>query len=172
MVECIRGWLKDAGPFAASVAVVLVTISFNVWQRRFAKQQLRHQLYDRRMVVYGAFRDLLLALPDKGDDEIKARVRKASIARFEVAFLFEGNLRLQTYLDRLCERVNDEVLENIVSLDTLKRAGIRSGPEVVQGISSGASQLSAAKLEIPGEHLERLPQEFAPFLKLTDFSKR
>jgi hypothetical protein len=172
MAECIRGWLKDVGPFTVSVAVVLVTISFNFWQRRLAKQQLRHQLYDRRMVVYGAFRDLLLALPEKGDDEIKALVRRASIARFEVAFLFEGNLKLQTYLDQLCKRVNDEVLKNIVSLDTLKQAGITSGLEIVQDIRKRATQLGAAKLEIPGEHLERLPQEFAPFLKLTDFSTR
>lgn len=66
--ECIRGWLKDGAPIAVSIAVLIVTWSYNRWQRRLAKQQLRYQLYERRMAIYVIFRELLLALPEKDDD--------------------------------------------------------------------------------------------------------
>jgi hypothetical protein len=168
MTECIRGWIKDCAPILVSIAVLVVTLSFNSWQRRLAKQQLRHQLYERRMAIYVSFRELLLALPEKDDDEIKALFRKASIARFEVPFLFEDDPKLQTYLEQLCKRVGDEVYGNIVSIEALKRAGAMADPLIVQK----ATQLGTAKLEIPGDHLPQLPKEFAAFLKLTDFSKR
>jgi hypothetical protein len=168
MTECIRGWLKDAAPIVVSIAVLIVTLFFNSWQRRLAKQQLRHQLYERRMAIYSVFRELLLALPEKDDDEIRTLFRKASIARFEVPFLFEDDPKLQAYLEQLCKRVGDEVIHNIVSIEALKRAGGMSDALIVQR----AALLGAAKLEIPGDHLPQLPKEFAVFLKLTDFSKR
>jgi hypothetical protein len=168
MTECIRGWLKDGAPIVVSIAVLIVTLSFNSWQRRLAKQQLRHQLFERRMAIYVIFRELLLALPEKDDDEIKALFRKASIARFEVPFLFEDDPKLQAYLEKLCKRVGDDVYGNIVSIEALKRAGVMADPQIIQK----AAQLGAAKLEIPGDHLPQLPKEFAAFLTLTDFSKR
>lgn len=173
MSECVLRWLRDFAPIAVSIAVLVVTLSFNSWQRRLAREHLRHQLYERRVAVYGAFRELLLALPEKSDDEIKALFRKASIARFEVAFLFEDDKNLQAYLEQLCRRVTDEVINNIFFLDGMKQqTAIMNDPQIAQDFARRANQLGVAKLKIPGDHLTQLPQEFAAFLKLTDFLKR
>lgn len=68
-----------------------MTWFFNRWQKRLAKQKLRHDLYDRKMAIYVAFRELLLALPDiKKSDDIKALLYKANIARLEAPFLFDN----------------------------------------------------------------------------------
>lgn len=156
-----------------SVAVLVVTLSFNSWQRRVAREQLRHQLYERRVSVYGAFRELLLTLPEKTDDEIMALFRKASIARFEVPFLFEDDRKLQVFLDQLCMRVTEEVINNIFFVDGVRQqSAIITDPKIAQDFSARVNQLGVAKLKIPEDHLARLPQEFAPFLKLTDLSKR
>jgi hypothetical protein len=108
MAVTIHEWVKDLAPVVVSIAVLWVTISFNRWQGRLAKQKLRHDLYERRMAVYIAFRDLLIALPEKGDEEIKASHRKASIARFEASFLFDDP-NLPTYLEDVCKQVSDQV---------------------------------------------------------------
>jgi len=81
MGERIRGWLKDFAAVAVSIAVLAVTLSFNSWQRRLAKQQLKHQLYERRTAIYTAFRELVLVLPEKNNDEITALFRKANTTR-------------------------------------------------------------------------------------------
>jgi hypothetical protein len=47
-----------------------------------------------------------------------------------------------------------------------------NNPQMVQDIMNKTTRLGAAKLEIPDRHLQQLPQEFAGFLKLTDFSRR
>jgi len=173
MSECILQWVKDLAPIVVSMAVLVVTLSFNSWQRRVAREQLRHQLYERRVSVYGAFRELLLALPEKTDDEIKALFRKASIARFEVPFLFEDDRKLQDYLELLCTRVTEEVINNIFFVDGVRQqSAIIKDPQVAQDFAARVNQLGVAKLKIPEDHLARLPQEFAPFLMLTDLSKR
>jgi hypothetical protein len=171
--SCVPEWLKDLAPVVVSIAVLGVTFSFNRWQRRLAKEQLRHQLYERRAAIYAAFRELLIALPEKSDNEIKTLFRKATIARFEVPFLFEYDPKLQAYLEQLCKQVGEDVISNIVSLDAMGRAGLpMNDPQMIQDMMNKTSQLGAAKLEIPDRHLRELPQEFARFLKLTDFSKR
>ena len=173
MSECILLWGKDLAPIVVSIAVLVVTLSFNRWQRRMAREQLRHQLYERRVSVYSALRELLLALPEKTDDEIKAAFRQASIARFEVPFLFEDDRKLQAYLDQLCKRVTEDVVNNIFFVDGMKQqAAIMRDPQFAQDFATRVNQLGVAKLKIPEDHLTRLPQEFAPFLKLTDLSKR
>lgn len=173
MSEGILQWVKDFAPVAVSIAVLVVTLSFNSWQRRVAREQLRHQLYERRASVYAAFRELLLTLPEKTDDEIKALFRKASIVRFEVPFLFEDDHKLQNYLDELCSRVTKEVINNIFFVDGVRQqSAIITDPQIAQDFAARVNQLGVAKLEIQEDHLSRLPQEFAPFLKLTDLSKR
>jgi hypothetical protein len=77
-----------------------VPLWFQIWQVLLAKQKLRHELYDRRMAIYVASKDLLLALPKKGDDEIKAAHRKASIALLDAPFLLD-NPKIQAYLEEL-----------------------------------------------------------------------
>jgi hypothetical protein len=81
----ILEWLKALVPAFIALAVLIVTGLFYYWQVRLAKRKLRHELYDRRMAIYVAFRELLIALPDTktSDDDIKALVRKANIARLE-----------------------------------------------------------------------------------------
>lgn len=173
MSERILQWVEDFAPTAVSIAVLVVTCSFNRWQRRVGREQLRHQLYERRMSVYGAFRELLLALPERTDDEIKAIFRQASIARFEVPFLFEDDRNLQAYLEQLCKRVTEEVINNIFFVEGMKEhPAIMSDPQSLRDVAAHANQLGVSRLKIPEDYLARLPQEFAPFLKLTDLSKR
>jgi hypothetical protein len=173
MSEWVLKWVRDFAPVVVSIAVLVVTFSFNRWQRRLAREQLRHQLYERRVAVYSAFRELLLALPEKSDDEIKALFRKASIARFEVPFLFDNDAKLRVYLEQICERTTEEVINNIFFVDGMKQqSAIMNDPQIARDFATRANQLGLAKLKIPEDHLTRLPQEFAPFLKLTDFSKR
>lgn len=174
MTECVLSWVKDFAPIIVSIAVIWVTLSFNSWQRRLAREQLRHQLYERRIAVYGAFRELLLALPEKDNDEIKGLFfGKLRIARSEVPFLFEDDPKLQAYLEQLCKRVTEEVINNIFFTDGIKQQpAIMHDPKVAQDFATRANQLALAKLKIPEDHLARLPEEFAPFLRLTDLSKR
>jgi hypothetical protein len=88
---------EGLGPLLLAVVVAIDTWQFQKWQVRLAKQKLRHDLYDRRLAIYVAFQELLLALPKKSDDEIKAALRKASIARFEAPFLL-GDPKIPAYL--------------------------------------------------------------------------
>jgi hypothetical protein len=76
-------WLKVLGPILLAAVVGIATWKFQQWQVRLAKQKLGHELYGRRMAIYVAFRELLMALPEKGDEEIKTLFRNANIARFE-----------------------------------------------------------------------------------------
>jgi hypothetical protein len=70
--------------------------------------KLRHDLYDRRFAIYVAFRELLLALIEKNNDEITVAFRKASIARFEAPFVL-ADTKIGAHLDALCKQVTDDV---------------------------------------------------------------
>jgi hypothetical protein len=166
-------WLKDLGPMAVSLAIFFLTLSFNRWQRRLAREQLRHQLYERRVAVYDDFRELLLALASGAgrDDRIGQLFLKASNARCQIPFLFEDNQELKTYLDQLCDRVRTDVISNIMYLDGMKQAGTPIDAQIGKEMANRATRLSEAPLEIATKHLEELPKQFAPFLKMTDFSK-
>lgn len=164
-----RAWLRDLGPTLVALAVFWLTWSYNRWQVRFAKQKLRQDLYDRRFAIYVAFQELLLALPEKGDDEIRAAFRKASVARLQAPFLL-GDTEIQVYLERLCKRVHEDVIANIMYCDAIRRdPALRTIPEVVAELTTRASHLGKAKLDLPDQHLKELPQRFAAFLTLQDF---
>ncbi len=170
MVATVHECLKDLAPVVVSIAVFLVTLSFNRWQVRLAKQKLRHDLYDRRMTVYAAFRELLIALPEKGDDEIKVLLRKANIARFEAPFLFD-NVNLPAYLEELCKQITEEVIGNTMFVQALKNeTALKNNPEAACEFMQRAARPGIAKLEIPEHHLRELPQQFAE-LKLRDLWK-
>ncbi len=166
MTVTVHEWLKDSVPVVVSIAVLFVTLSFNGWQKRLAKQKLRHDLYDRRIAIYVAFWELLTALPDtkKSDDDFKALLLKANSARYHV--------NLPTYLEQLCTQINEEVIGPIMYLDAMNKqiAAIQNDPEAVKKRVEAAARLGAAKLDIPQRHLKELNQEFAE-LKLTDFWK-
>jgi hypothetical protein len=163
----ILEWLKALVPSFLALAVLIVTGLFYYWQVRLAKQKLRHDLYDRRIAIYVAFRELLIALPEK-DDEIKALLRKANIARFEAPFLF-NDVNLPAYLVQLCEQITEEVIGNRMFVEAVKNeAGLMNNPEVAPEFAKRAARFGVAKLEIPDRHLRELPQHFAE-LKLTDF---
>jgi hypothetical protein len=170
MAVTIHEWVKDLAPVVVSIAVLWVTISFNRWQGRLAKQKLRHDLYERRMAVYIAFRDLLIALPEKGDEEIKASHRKASIARFEASFLFDDP-NLPTYLEDVCKQVSDKVIANATFLEVMRNQTQMNDPQMIQDFARRAAQLGEAKIEIPDRHLKELSRQFGPSLKLSDFWK-
>jgi hypothetical protein len=165
-------WLKALGPLVLGVAVLWAAVWFQKWQVLLAKQKLRHELYDRRMVIYVAFRELLIALPEKGDDDIKGLLRKAAVARFDAPFLLGDDPNIQAYLDELCKRVTDDVIANINFLDAARDQGtLMTDPLAVREFTERASRLGTAKLDIPDRHLRELPQRFAKSLNLTDFWK-
>ena len=107
--SCILEWLKAIGPVAVALAVLIATCWFYRWQIRLAKQKLRHDLYERRFAIYAAFRELLLAFIEKGDDEIMAAFRKASIARFEARFVLDDP-KIDPNLDALCKQATADVM--------------------------------------------------------------
>ena len=163
--------LKVLGPFLLAIVVAFATWRFQDWQVRLAKQKLRHDLYDRRFAIYLAFQELLLALPERGDDEIKAAFRRAAIARLEAPFLL-ADPKIQAYLEALCKQVTDDVIGNIMFLDAVKQHGeLMNDPQACRDMIDRASRLGTAKLSLPDRHLGELSEQFAEFLKLTDFWK-
>ena len=169
----ILQWLKDFVPIVASVAVIVVTISFNRWQRRLEREKLRHSLYDRRMAVYICFRELLLGLLGKTDDELQALYQKSFIASQEVSFLFEEKGDLKTYLEELCDRILKEVIQNIDYFEGVKQFQNPTDitVEIRKELIERTEVFGASKLKIHNEHLQKLPEKFAPFLRLTDSPK-
>jgi len=170
VATCVLEWLKILGPLLLALVVAIATWRFQKWQVRLAKQKLRHDLYDRRLAIYIAFQELLLALPEKSDDEIKAAFRRANIARFEVPFLL-GDPKIQAYLETLCKQVTDDVMSNIMYFDAMKPHGTMNDPQVCRDFAERADRLGKAKLILPDRHFGELSEQFAKFLKLTDFWK-
>ena len=164
----IHEWLKDLGPLFVSLAVLWVTCWFSRWQVRLARQKLRHDLYDRRFAIYTAFQELLLALLDKSDDEIRAAFRKCYVARSEAPFLL-ADQQIQAYLEDLYKQVKEGVIGNIMLLQS--NGGTMNDPQIRREAAEKASRLGAAKLTLADRHLGELSQRFARFLKLTDFWK-
>jgi len=161
-------WLKDLGPLFVSLAVFFVTWSFYRWQRRLAKQKLRHDLYDRRFAIYMAFQELLLALVEPGHDEMAA-LKKANIALSQASFLFDDRL-LQKYLKDLYEQTQRIITDNMV------RQGIQKYPEMMNDpkVARDLGKLALRRSNVPSalaDHFSELPQQFARVLKLTDFWK-
>ena len=167
---CILDWLKAIGPLAITLAVFVATCWFYRWQVRLAKQKLRHDLFDRRFAIYAAFRELLLALIEKNDDEIKAAFQKASIARFEARFVLDDP-KIDTTLEALCKQANDDVISNIVYFDAMRPHGTMNDPQISREFAERGGRLGKAKLDLVGRYFEELPKQFEKYLKLTDFSK-
>ena len=155
-----------------SVAVLVATLKFNIWQKKLGKQQLRNKLYDRRLPVYLVFRELLQVLSEKGDDQIKAVFQRARFGLLEVPFLFEDNPDLQAYLEKVCTRITDAVINNTVDMNT-KREDVLYDHDNQRAHESEErkKQYSATKRKIQGEYLPQLHGKFGAFLNLTDFSK-
>jgi hypothetical protein len=169
-VICILEWLKAVGPVAVALAVFIVTYRFYRWQIRLAKQKLRHDLYDRRFAIYAAFRELLIALIEKSNEEIMAAYQKASIARIEAQFVLDDS-KLEAILDNLCKQVTDDVISNIMYIDGMKPHLATVDPQTCRDFAERVDCLGKAKLIILGRYFEELPKQFANFLKLTDFWK-
>jgi hypothetical protein len=167
---CILEWLKATGPIVVALLVLFVTWRFYVWQIRLAKQKLRHDLYDRRLAIYVAFRELLFALIEKNNDEIMAAFRKASFARLEAPFLLD-NQKVQITLEALCKQVTDDVVSNIMYIDGMKAHLPTSDPHTRRDFGERADRLGKAKLTIPDRYFGQLSEQFAEDLKLTDFWK-
>ena len=161
---------KDISLRAVSLAVFFATRLFNIWQKEFGKQQHRNRLYDRRLLVYLVFRELLLVLSEKGDDEIKAVFQRAKFALIEVPFLFEDNPDIQAYLENVCARIADSVINNTTDMST-KREDVLYDHDNQRARESEArrKKYSATKLKIQGEYLPQLLGKFGPSLYLTDF---
>jgi len=159
--------LGDLGAFFVSLAVFGVTFWFSRWQVRIGRQKLRHDLYDRRLAIYVAFRELLFALVDKSDGEIRASFRKAQVARFEVPFLLNDS-KIQAYLEDLSAEIRDRVITDIMFIQSSEGAET-SDPQFQQEVAKRISRLASAKIGLADGHLEKLSQQFGRFLNLTDF---
>jgi hypothetical protein len=163
-------WLKAIGPVAVALAVLIATCWFYRWQIRLAEQKLRHDLYERRFAIYAAFRELLLAFIEKGNDEIMAAFRKASIARLEARFVLDDP-KIDATLDALCKQANDDVIKEIKYFDTVGPQGTMNDPQILRDFNERADRLGRAKFIIADRYFEELPKQFEKFLKLTDFWK-
>lgn len=167
----VYDWIKDLGPFAVSIVTIWVIWWLGSRQGQIEKEQLKHQLYDRRMAVYDSLRDLLFALPQKGndsDEEIKARFRKADFARREIGFLFNDNQKVLNFSEQLCGQVKNEVVDN--NDDLVKTTGDILYDKMPQSIQKceKIDQHEKAKLKIYEDFNTQLIELFGPFLKLTD----
>ncbi len=171
ILHCVLNILHDAVPVVVSIAVLCVTWSFNRWQRRLGREQLRHQMYERRMQVYVTFRELLTTLVEGNNDDIKSHIQKVFFALQEVPFLFEGDEKLKKYLDEFYKQVEEKIWKNISYSEALRPTLKSMTPDLRVKFNDIEIQLSSSKLQIPNDHFERLPKEFEPYLKLTDFSK-
>lgn len=167
----ILGYLKDLGPFLLAIVVAVAALWFQRWQVRLAKQKLRHDLYDRRFAIYMAFQDLLMALPEKSDDEIKILFRRACVARFEAPFLL-NDPTVEAYLEGLSKEISDDVVGKIVFHDAVRGdVLLMKDPHVSQEFARRMSGLGTAKILIPERHYRELAQQFSKVLKVTDFWK-
>jgi hypothetical protein len=173
MTATILEWVKALASPAVALAVFFLIWSFNRWQVRLSKEKLRHDLYDHRFAIYLAFKELLLGLPEKPDDEIKTAFRKASVARFEVPFFLADDPKIQAYLDQICKEVSDDVIANIMIIDAMnENPAMKNDPQAGREFTERVERLGLAKLNITGRYLGELPQLFKPFLTLTDFSEK
>lgn len=165
--------LTSVATVAVSIAVFRVTRSFNRWQEQLGREQLRHQLYDRRMRVYEIFRELLLQLPLKEADEIFDLYTKAQLAFNEVPFLFNGSAKLEEYLKQLLENLLKKVVPESYGVEILRdQIPSMDNRSDRENFTYKINQLRAAKVEIKNMHLTLLLEEFKPFLTLTDFSEQ
>jgi hypothetical protein len=162
-------WLKVVSPLPVTIAIFFVTWSFYRWQIRLAKQKLRHDLYDRRFAIYTDFRELLLAIVDKEPDVIKVKFRKAGFALSQATFLLDDP-SVQKYLQDLYGQITHDVLGNILFVESTDPA-MRTDPHIGKEFGERADLLSSARADLPGHHLAKLPEQFARFLRLTDFWK-
>jgi hypothetical protein len=169
-ITSIIEWLRAIGPNAIALVVFIATLWFYRWQIRLAKQKLRHDLYDRRFAIYVLFRELLIALIEKSNEEIVAAFRKASIARIEAKFVLNDS-KLEAVLDELCKQVTDDVISNIMYFDGMKPHLATIDLQTRQDFAERVDRLGKAKLIILGRYFEELPKQFARFLQLTDFGK-
>ncbi len=163
--------LTSLATVAVSIAVFLVTRSFNRWQKRLAREQLRHQLYDRRMRVYETFRELLFSLADGTNKEIKLAYQTAGKALIEVPLLFNEDNHFKGYLEHLYHRIHEEVIRNIGYTEAHEPVKNTLADSVRKIYFQKSETLCEAKYLIPEEHLKKLPEQFKPFLTLTDFSE-
>ena len=165
--------MKGYGPLVVSIVTIWVTWFLGSRQGRIQKEQLKHQLYDRRMAVYDSFRDLLFALPQKGndsDEEIKASFRKTDFARREIGFLFNDNQKIIIFAEKLCGQVRNEVVDN--NDDLVVEPADTMFPEMSRPKLERIKQHEAAKLKIYEYFNPQLIELFGPFLKLTDNPKK
>lgn len=162
----VVGGIKDYGPLVVSIVTIWAMWWLGSRQNRIAKEQLKHQLYKHRMAVYDSLRDLLLALPKKGndsDDAIKDLFRKADFARREIVYLFNDNQKILNFSEQLCEQVTNEVVNNKDDLVKTSADILYNNPKLER-----IKQHEAAKLKIYENFNPQLIELFGPFLKLTD----
>ena len=118
-------------------------------------------VYERRLAIYRAFRELLVAVVEKTD--VEAELRKASAAQAESQFVLD--MQLSGYLEELYKegfRINENG-------KLLRNRPFRAAVDSME-LGKRTAQLSDDKLAL----LNRVPelgQHFERFLKLTDSSQ-
>ncbi len=149
-------WAQVLGIPSLAVTVSFATYRSGHWQVRIAREKLRHDLYERRYVIYQAFHDLLMAIGEK--DDVESELKRANVARGQCPFLLERRLRL--YLERLYE----EAVRIHAESKQVYEQNLWSRER-----SARATRLESDRTNLAGR-VRELIQEF-DCLRLTDLSK-
>jgi hypothetical protein len=149
-------WAQALGIPSLAVAVSFATYRSGHWQVRISREKLRHDLYERRYVIYRAFHDLLIAIGEK--DDVESELKQANIARGQSPFLLDRRLRL--YLERLYEEAFRIHMESKQVYEQNLWSRERS---------ARATRLVSDRTQLAGR-VQELIREF-DCLRLTDLSK-
>jgi hypothetical protein len=149
--------------FQLSITLVLSILGILIarWQLLIAKEKLRHDLYDRRLSIYMAFHELIVAIID-GDDNnnVETKLRVANAVRAQSKFLLDSGL--EAYLSELHNeafRIYNKGL--LCRNDSMWTSPVDRSQET--------AQLGQDKLKL-GNRVEEMAQKFGCFLCLNDFS--
>ena len=129
------------------------------WQIQTAREKLRHELYERRLAIYLAFHDLILAVSEK--DTVEVELRKANAARAQAPFLLNPKVNPQIarflaeleheafQIDRTAKRVRDESLWEF-SQERISMAGLLTQNKLaftrrIRKIGDGIRTISSAQ---------------------------
>jgi hypothetical protein len=145
-------WFKAVG--LPTIVVGLFGFLIARWQLQISREKLRHDLYERRLSIYMAFHELLLAVAENEDAD--SAIRKANIARAQAPFL------LDSPLVSLLAELHKEAFRISATPKLLRDETAWSSP---QDRAAAAARHGQDKLKFAGR-VEDLVREFERFLRL------
>jgi hypothetical protein len=135
-----------------AIAVMTVHIGWEQWQTN--RNQFRLNFFDRRFAVYKAAMALDTAILVKGDTITGEEVHEFEVATQGARFLF--NEKIQGY----CDKLRNEAFELVSG--KMRTAALPQGDQRTQSINRESERLKWFSVQY-----EVIPEQFAPFLKVT-----